>query len=433
MGTHPIFESDFDCLTERKDEMDLPIWARYALVLLPLALLYHTFAAVYLLERLGYVSVFVANSSNTTTSARTRQLLDRYCLRDIESSKSDENKETNGTLKSVALFFRHGFRTEMANMPDGITVPEHYCDLHHVYHHLMDQHAHCLTADILALLKPFARFDKKCHSSQLTQIGVDELSSLGRHLNRTYGDFLSKARLNLKSTKTSRTLFSLFALLQTMTPSWCSRVTLSTTYFPPFRPLQCPLIEKLKKAEKERFSWPEELQGLFNKSRELTHYTHPKQVYQVVGNRHCLGEDEINLSDEFVHYTAQVYRDYRLDVNFVRRQMLLIVNFWRFYLDKYKYDQFNVYSGHDYTIEALISLFGFVSDRPISYGARFIAEVWHVENRDMVKLVYQGETLLINGKKLSTADSLLAYLAGKFKTLFDDDLENFDKVCQMKL
>merc|ERR1711935_1307971 len=105
MGTHPIFESDFDCLTERKDEMDLPIWARYALVLLPLALLYHTFAAVYILERLDYVSVFVGNSSNTTTSARTRQLLDRFCLRDIESAESDENKE-NGTLKSVAMFFR---------------------------------------------------------------------------------------------------------------------------------------------------------------------------------------------------------------------------------------------------------------------------------------------------------------------------------------
>ena len=59
--------------------------------------------------------------------------------------------------------------------------------------------------------------------------------------------------------------------------------------------------------------------------------------------------------------------------------------------------------------------------------------MWRINNRDMVKFIYQGETILIDGDELSTVDALHLYLEGKFERLFADDLDNLNNVCQKKL
>ena len=173
----------------------------------------------------------------------------------------------------------------MANMPDSNSVPKQLCDIHQLYSTLLKQSS-CLNSQIWAVLRPFARFDQKCHSSQLTRIGITELESLGAYLNSVYANFLQKAQLKLTSTKKSRTIFSLAALLSKLIPNWCaekgSQLVLGSTYFSP-SPIKCYRAESLKKREREIYSWPDDLSDVFKFSRGLTKYKHPKQVHIVLG------------------------------------------------------------------------------------------------------------------------------------------------------
>ena len=178
----------------------------------------------------------------------------------------------------------------MAGMPDSGSVPKQLCDIHQLYSTLLKQKA-CMNQPIWDVLRPFAKFDQKCHSSQLTQIGIAELESLGTYLKSVYTNFLPKARLKLTSTKISRTIFSLAALLSELLPNWCvekgSKLLLGTTYFAPYS-IKCPLADSLKKQEREIYTWPENLNAVFKYSRELTNYKHPKQVHIVLGTENFL-------------------------------------------------------------------------------------------------------------------------------------------------
>ena len=84
-------------------------------------------------------------------------------------------------------------------------------------------HQKCISPAIFQVLKSFARFSGHCQASQLTQIGIKELELLGNYLNRTYEDFLVNAKLKLKTTKVSRTIFSLAAMLKGMIVNWCDQ------------------------------------------------------------------------------------------------------------------------------------------------------------------------------------------------------------------
>ena len=92
----------------------------------------------------------------------------------------------------------------------------------------------------------------------------------------------------------------------------------------------------------------------------------------MIGNLNCLDRlectencpewDEI---ESFVDYAETVHFAYRNDTHFRQRQMLLMIKFWQDYLTGDHLNTFNVYSGHDYTIEALISLFDYLSGQPV--------------------------------------------------------------------
>ena len=79
-------------------------------------------------------------------------------------------------------------------------------------------------------------------------------------------------------------------------------------------------------------------------------------------SENCPDWEEIG---DFVDYAETVYFSYRNDTHFRQRQMLLMIKFWEDYLSWDNLNTFNIYSGHDYTIEALTSLFNFLSDQPI--------------------------------------------------------------------
>ena len=69
--------------------------------------------------------------------------------------------------------------------------------------------------------------------------------------------------------------------------------------------------------------------------------------------------------DNFFEYSEVVFKSYRKDENFRKRQMLEMIPFLGGYLSTVKENSFSIYSGHDYTIEALLSIFDVIFDQPI--------------------------------------------------------------------
>ena len=199
---------------------------RYLIVIVPFGFMYHSFMTIYVLESDDFISKFNHTYPEIEPKSfippQVQSKLDVYCSNVIPSTHA-ENSQPNGILLSVALFIRHGFRTEMSNMPADNSVPDYYCDLHLLYRHMETNSQKCISPAIFQVLKPYARFSGHCQASQLTQIGIEELELLGNYLNTTYDEFLTKAELKLKSTKVSRTIFSLAAMLKGMMVNWCDQ------------------------------------------------------------------------------------------------------------------------------------------------------------------------------------------------------------------
>ena len=88
----------------------------------------------------------------------------------------------------------------------------------------MSSYGPCLSTAIRYAIESFGQFDETCHASQLTTVGVGELESLGRHLHAAYGSFLGRndTRMELSTTRYSRTILSLMALLNELNPQWCN-------------------------------------------------------------------------------------------------------------------------------------------------------------------------------------------------------------------
>ena len=103
--------------------MEFPVWLRYLIVIVPFGFMYHSFMTIYVLENDNFISKFNHTfpdepeiEAKSFIPATVQSKLDIYCSNVIPTTHS-ENNQPNGTLVSVALFIRHGFRTEMSNMP----------------------------------------------------------------------------------------------------------------------------------------------------------------------------------------------------------------------------------------------------------------------------------------------------------------------------
>lgn len=157
---------------------------------------------------------------------------DDYCAKEGPHEYVKRGSESNATLISTQILFRHGARTEHqrgACFPDG-KRPEYACDEKTGFN-LVSSRTRLATS----LTKSYGNAGSSCALGQLLHSGIEQASRLGEYLKAAYPS-LSEAnieRISLYSTDTQRTMGTLSVIARELFPnlSDSESITVNTSEF----------------------------------------------------------------------------------------------------------------------------------------------------------------------------------------------------------
>lgn len=345
-----------------------------------------------------------------------------------ELMHGDDGLLTPEKLTGLHIFLRHGHRTAM-DAKRAVKTPIQLCDIRTQVATMLERSEKCLSLTTKGRINPFL-YSSKCVSSQLTSLGIHQHEVLGNFLKSRYTDFT----FQLSSTSYSRTYLSLLSFLSNFKPDWCSgKRTIVSSRDSYFRSSisKCNAETLLSKQFLGK-PWPDSLKELRLKMTRLfkeswidvmqdTIYIDSCSSAKIPFScatqskpSKCLSQGEI---DQFVNMTSTNNYNYFNDDNFRRHSYLSVVSLIKELLSKN--DEFHVYSGHDLTLSALLSFFGFSPSYRIPLASRVIFEFFE-SNR--FRVLFNGKQIYPKQSQTTQAVSDF-HLASSFHGLFPNSTD----------
>jgi len=341
-----------------------------------------------------------------------------------ELTHGEEGRLNNKNLTGVHIFLRHGHRTAMDSKRAKKT-PRYLCDIRKLLKTMMVHQKACFTSTIESAMNVYTQSDK-CISSQLTVLGIDQHKRLGSFLGSRYSSFTSE--FTIQSTTYSRTFLSALSFLSTFDNSICTKTAIQPTKDTYFRnePKPCSSSVLLKKNLKEKTwtntsieyrqkltklykdTWIDVIADqLFVESCSSSSFSY--QCKASAKLEKCLTDDDFQ---NFTSMIASVNHEYFQNFNYQRHSYLTVKPLIeRLFAETQNYQ---IYSGHDLTIGAILSYFDFFPSFRIPFASRVVFEFFE---GDSFRVLFNG--VQIFPKVLNQAIQISDFSdEEKFKKLF---------------
>lgn len=372
--------------------------------------------------------------------------LDEYCNKPHKVKGHDGHLDSSGfSLEAVTILLRHGDRTPMAEDNSTSVI----CHVSRQVNQLVSKYWSCLDPIAIELLKSLTS-SLRCGLSQLTTIGIEQHLRLGKFLRTKYRKLFSKEAL-LRSTNYSRSVLSVLSLLSEFGPGWCvdqkPHLAISKSVY--FMTQECPAISLLKESAPKITvdDWPPDLafiRHIFEQpDTEEDNWTtkkNPESVADFVATKYChngvlpkLCHAEDDLRGRESHcVTHSTWAQFFSVVDHLFAQRMEHVDSQRaYFLESYELfervlngtHRLAIFSGHDVTIESVLSTLGLLMTHHVPYASRLVLEKWRKSSKDFLRILLNGEPVKIsgytNGKDaLVPFDQLVEYLHRRQRDLF---------------
>ncbi|CBY31852.1 unnamed protein product [Oikopleura dioica] len=341
-----------------------------------------------------------------------------------ELTHGEEGRLDNGTLTGVHIFLRHGHRTAMDSKRAKKT-PRNLCDIRSTVKKMMINQKACFTSTLESAMSVYTQSDK-CISSQLTALGVEQHKRLGSFLRSRYSSFTPDFAVH--STTYSRTFLSALSFLSTFDTSICTKTAIMPTKDTYFRgeAKPCPSSILLKKHFKEKTwtntsieyrqkltklykdTWVDVIADqLFIESCSSSSFSH--RCKTSAKHEKCLSDNDFKNFTSMLEY---VNYEYFKNENYQRHSYLSVKPLIkRLFAETQNYQ---IYSGHDLTIGAILSYFDFFPSFRIPFASRVVFEFFE---GDSFRLLFNGVQIF---PKLLNQTVQIAEFSDeeKFKKLF---------------
>lgn len=372
----------------------------------------------------------VSNSSTTVFHSQENGSLPLVNSFEIECDNSLKLNGIEGKFNhtGIAIFIRHGHRTPM-KLKKGNKEDNEICSITNKTNELIATNKKCISETVQVRIADYLeKMGNTCAPSQLTNLGISQHENLGIYLSKKY-PALKNSNLISFSTYYTRTIISLLSLMSKL-PDSCAQPTNidASTYFCK-NCTKCPALTIYKSKIPNRNFWgePGEFSEILNFFRRNFRDRHLVSIFDKVvssycsknilpkvcqtdSRRPCLSNDEYR---RFLQHARKSHNRIFSDVNYKRQAFLssfeilnnVVVN----------RDKNYIFSGHDVTIEAILSVFGVKLSNNVPFASRIIFEFF--EN-NFLKIIFNGAQIFPVESKTISVEDYFTYLESQLNVLF---------------
>ena len=354
----------------------------------------------------------------------------------------------NSSLVGIQIVIRHGHRTPMRRQ--SVVYGQEICAIALDTANLMSDNQKCLSDEMINRLMLYIRKPPNaiCRSSQLTSIGIAQHKMLGLFLSHRYSESIKSANFSFISTLYSRTIISLLSLKSKLLTASCntSIQTSHSSYFCSHCD-ECPAMDYYKRYAPNLNYWESNGQTSYIPIRKFfkqhINEGHVEAIFDEVTSHFCFDQKLPMLCDNdtwgkdcllrrdydrFFELSLFNYNRRISSINFQRYAYLAAREFLLNAMDNPL--SFKIYSGHDITIEVILSALRVKMSARIPYASRVIFEFWKHESIFLFRVLFNGVSVFPTDSDLISVTQFHTYLNDRFRLLFPG-VNSSSKACEL--